>query len=86
MSDLSRIRAQLVRIEKAGRRIKAELAEERSALNLFGAQLTRAQEKRIERLEAELATQRGQWARAWDRLRTEERRLVEDPAGFLHFT
>ena len=86
MSDLSRLRARLVRIEKRGKALKAELAAERDDLDLFGGELTRARERRIMRLEEDITDQRKAWAETWQRIREEERRLLDNPVGFLRFT
>lgn len=86
MSDLSRLRARLVRIERRGKALKRELADERADMDLFGGQLTRTQERAIKRLEAEIDAQRKLWVETWDRVRVEERRLLADPTGYLRFT
>lgn len=86
MSDLSRLRARLLRIERRGKAIHRSIEAERTDLELMGGQLTRAAERRIQRLEAELDDQRKDWLATWGRIRDEEKRLTENPAGFLRFT
>ena len=86
LSDLSRLRARLARIEKRGKALKREITQEREDLEMLGGELTRSQERRIQRLESELDESRKDWRATWDRVRREERRLLDDPAGFLRFT
>ena len=86
MSDLSRLRARLVRIERRGKELKRQIEQERGELDLFGGQLTRAAERRIQRLEREIDEQRKDWLATFGKVREEERRLIENPAGFLRFT
>ena len=86
MSDLSRPRARLARIERRGKALKWELEQERADLDLLGGQLTRSQERRIQRLETEIDAARRDYRQAWDRVRTEERRLFDDPSAYLRFT
>lgn len=86
MSDLSRLRARLVRIERRGKALHRELDELRSPL--FGAtdELGRATERQVLRLERELDEQRKDWMAAHALVRAEERRLIENPTAFLRFT
>ena len=86
MSDLSRLRARLARIEKRGKAIRAEIEQERADLDLFGDRLNRAVERRIERLDRELAASRKDWQETFRLVAAEERRLIENPAGFLRYT
>lgn len=86
MSDLSRLRARLVRIERTGKRISAELEELRSLKLTDEHALTRTEERQISRLDAALADSRDDYKRVWNLVRREERRLVEEPNGFLRFT
>lgn len=86
MSDLSRLRARLVRIERQGKRLNRELAELKEA-RLDGTEaLTRTEERRILRLEAELDEQRADWRRVRVEIQAEELRLLHDPLAFLKFT
>lgn len=58
MSDLLRLRARLLRIERRGKAIKREIEQERADLELADGALTRAVERRIEHLDASLAASR----------------------------
>ena len=86
MSDLSRLRARLVRIERHGKALRRALEAERTDLALMGEQLTRGAERRIQRLERELDEQRKDWRSAHALVQAEERRLLADPGAFLRFT
>lgn len=86
MSDLSRLRARLLRIERRGKDLKRQIEQERADLDLFGGQLSRAAERRIMRLESEIDLQRKDWLATYGRVREEERRLIDNPLGFLRFT
>lgn len=86
MSDLSQLRRRLVRIERTGKRLKREL-EELKALRLeVNEALTRTEERRILRLEEDIAQARKDWAKVHHLLEVEEHRLLDNPAGFLRFT
>jgi predicted nucleic acid-binding Zn-ribbon protein len=86
MSYLSRLRARLVRIERRGKALKRELEELQEA-RLDGTEaLTRTEEWRILNLEAEITQACKDWEVVWQAVRTEERRLIEQPAAFLRFT
>lgn len=86
MSDLSRLRARLGRIEKRGKALKAELAELQSLRLDSTEQLTRWEEKRLLKLEAEIAEAHKAWAVVWAQLRVEERRYLNNPTMPLRFT
>jgi hypothetical protein len=86
LSDLSRLRARLVRLERRGKALKRELEELRSLRLVEPGPLTRTEERRMLRLDAEIIQARGDWLQIRDRLAAEERRLIQEPAGFLRFT
>lgn len=86
MSDLSRLRARLVRIEATGKRLKRELAELQS-IKLSGLEpLTRTEEQRILRIEAEIDQARKDYVRIRALVSAEEHRLLAEPTAFLRFT
>lgn len=86
MSDLSRLRRRLLRVEQTGKRIKRELDEAKAARADAAGVLTRTEERRFLRLEQDLKQARDDWARLWDALRKEERRLLNEPGSFLRFS
>jgi predicted nucleic acid-binding Zn-ribbon protein len=86
LSDLSQLRARLVRIERRGKQLKAELEELKSARLDAIDPLTRTEERRILRLEHEITDARKDWESVWAKVRAEERRLIADPVAFLRFS
>jgi phage-related tail protein len=86
VSDLSRLRARLARIERSGKRLKAELAEAREDLDADPVNFTRAQERRLGYLDKLIHEQRALWTMTRDKLEREERRLIEQGDAFLRFT
>lgn len=86
MSTLSRLRLRLRRIEATGKRLKRELEDAKAARGEGTEVLTRTEERRLLGLEKEYRQARADWARVWQLVRDEERRLIKDPNAFLHFT
>lgn len=86
MSDLSRLRSELASSERAGKRVKAELAKLREELAGQPRGINRSEEREVQRLEASLDFWRKRWAAIHKRLEAEERRYIADPAAPLRFT
>ena len=86
MSDLSRLRARLVRIERRGKLLRAEMDELRSRGPLGPEPLTRTEERHTRRLDAELAQCKADYKTVWNMVRREESRLITDPTAPLRFT
>ena len=86
MSDLSRLRRNLADCERRGKRHARDLAAMKEDYLNLDLPLTREREKAIKDLDALLAFDRRQWRAIHDRLKVEERRLLDDPTATLRFT
>lgn len=86
MSDLSRLRARLLRIERRGKAYAQELNQLQAELETDDAPLRRHTEKAILRLNFQIDSARQEYVLVKRKLAAEERRLLNEPAGFLRFT
>lgn len=86
MSDLGRLRRRLLRVEQTGKRLKREIEQIKGERDAESPPLTRTEESRALRLEAEYQQARKDWTRLHDALAAEERRLIDNPTGFLRFS